>query len=144
MEIIHTSIFLLDSTEISHFLVGFTIFNSFLNYPHCPVNGCTYHMWSGCILFRFPPIFYIFWPHWDQYKSGEKVDQYLGGMPFINTQNCSKIVKKKKQPFSALEIHHQNTPWSYHPNQNGWWHFTNILWRTRIVTLQRNIIGFAS
>ena len=38
----------------------------------------------------FPPIFH------DRCKSGEKVDQYVGGKPFIRTQNCQKLVKNSR------------------------------------------------
>ncbi len=57
----------------------------------------------------FPPIFHGFWPPWDQYKSGEKVGQYVGGYAFYKHP---KLLKNgQKQLFSAPEIHCQNPPW---------------------------------
>ncbi len=49
-----------------------------------------------------------FWPPWDQYKSGEKVDQYIRGI--IAFYKHPKLPKNgQKQSFSAPEIHRQNT-----------------------------------
>ncbi len=59
---------------------------------------------SGCILFRrFSTDVY---PPWDQYKSGEKLDQYVGGHAFYKHPKLPK--NGQKRPFSAPEIH-QNT-----------------------------------
>ncbi len=56
-----------------------------------------------------------FWPPpppGDQYKSGEKVDQYVGGYAFYKH---SKLLKTgQKRLFSALEIHRYNPPWCTH------------------------------
>ncbi len=47
--------------------------------------------------FRLLADFYLFvanfWPFWDQDKSGEKSDQYIGGMSFISNRNLRKMVE---------------------------------------------------
>ena len=50
----------------------------------------------------------IFDPSGDQYKSGEKVDQYVGGYAFYKHLKLPK--NGQKQSFSAPEIHCQNPP----------------------------------
>ena len=42
-----------------------------------------------------------FWPPWDQYKSGEKVDQYVGGYAFYKHPKMAKNSRFQPRKFTA-------------------------------------------